>query len=239
MAILTLSGVAYTKTTGGGNRPVLALGQNLGDLTYAADVTAPSSARHLRWVGASKSFAAGDTTAVVVGDTPSYQMLVLAKAHAKTQFIRGIRGAGNTEIYHVFMHPMGLAKLKLDPDFLANVRSAGARGATNPVFSGSVVTVDGLVIHEFRHVYNTLGVAGPNKWGAAGTVDGQRVLFCGAQALAFADLGAPNWEEEDYDYGNAYGIAIDKIAGFLKPKFYSPVTGNAQDFGVLVIDTAI
>lgn len=234
MAFLTLSGVGYDKKNTGANRDS---NSQLSTLEFAADVTAPSANRHLRW-DASTGLEAGDTTAIDPADTPSYKMLVEAKAYAKTQYLRGIRGSGNEEYFHVFMTPQGMAKLKLDADYLANVRSAGPRGDKNTLFSGSIVMQDGLVIHEFRHVYNTSGAPSGSKWGG-GDVNGQRVLMCGAQALGLADLGNPYWNEEGKDYENQQGIAIGKILGFKKPVFRSQVTGSEEDFGVICLDTAI
>lgn len=239
MAFLTLSGVAYTTKTNGAARAVLATGRNLGDLEFAADVTAPSTNRHRRWSSAS-GLVAGATASVAATDVPSYKMLVEAKAYAKDHYIRGIKGPGGQEYFHVFMTPQGVANLKLDTDYLANVRNAGIRGDSNALFTGAVANVDGLIIHEFRHVFSTTGMASGSKWGAGGLIEGQRVLLCGAQALAFADLGAPFWDERDhFDYGNQYGISIGKVLGFKKPKFQSAVTATLEDFGVLCIDTAI
>jgi hypothetical protein len=130
-----------------------------------------------------------------------------------------------------------MADLKLDSDFLANVRNAGNRGDSNPLFAGSSsLMVDGVMIHEFRHVYNTSRAT--TKWGAGGDVEGARALFCGAQALGMADIGNPEMVEEEFDYGNRPGISIGKIFGFRKPKFYSDVSGSVQDFGVITVDTA-
>ena len=240
LAFLSLAGVAYTNKTNGAARPVLATGKNLGDLAYAADVTAPSSARHLRWDSVGGDLAAGDTSAVVAADTLSYKALVFAKARAKDEYIRGIRGPHGEEVYHVFVTPRAMAKLKLDSDFLANVRNAGVRGGKNPLFAGTTsVMVDGLIIHEYRHVYNTTGLASGSKWGSASDVDGCRVAICGAQALGMADLGIASWTEETFDYKNRKGIGVDKIFGFLKPVFHSDVTGDNQDFGVMSLDVAI
>ena len=254
MGFLTLAGMPYTVKPNGALRPVRATGRNLSDLAFASDVVAPSSQRHIRWDSNAGRLQTGDITAITPDDTPSYEMLVLAKAQAKEQYIKGLRGKGGEEVYHVFMNPTGMAKLKLDPDYIANVRHAYQRGATNPLFSGTTsVMADGLIIHEFRYVPNTLGAdaltatgdngALGNKWGdhaaTAGGVDGQRILMCGAQALGFCDLGTPEWNEEWFDYKNKGGISIGKIFGFLKPDFYSPVNGDDQDFGVMCIDTAI
>ena len=105
--------------------------------------------------------------------------------------------------------------------------------------------VDGLVIHEFRHVFNVANAtSGVDQWGAGNNVNGQRVLFCGAQALGMADIGPAYWDEEDFDYKNQVGISIGKIFGFLKPQFQSiyhdgPTAGTDLDFGVICMDTAI
>lgn len=236
LAFLTLSGVAYTQNTGGSARA----GSAFPNLEFADDVTAPSTNRHFRW-DAVNGLSSGDTTAVATEDTATWAMLVDLKARAKENFIRGIRGPGGSEFYHVFMNPRGMAKLRQDADYLANVRSAGVRGSDNELFKGTdTVLVDGLFIHEFRHVYNTLQAASSSKWGAAGTVNGQRSLFCGAQALGMADLGNPEWVEKGFDYDNQQGISVGKILGFLKPVFPSVLDSSLEeDFGLLVCDTAI
>jgi hypothetical protein len=60
------------------------------------------------------------------------------------------------------------------------------------------------------------------------------VLFCGAQALGMADIGAPDWNEKGFDYDNSQGISLGKILGFLKPKFGTIYENNTvEDFGVL------
>ena len=239
MAFLTLSGVAYTQKNTGAPRLVNpAAGQNLSELEFAADVSAPTANRHLRWVAASTTLAAGATASVLATDTLSYRAIVELKAFAKDSYIRGIR-SGSEEIYHMFVTPQQMAKLKLDSDFLANVRNAGLRGDSNTLFAGtSSVMVDGIMIHEFRHVYNTRGAASGSKWGAGGLVNGARALFCGAQALALADIGTPEMNEEVFDYGNSYGISIGKIFGMKKPKFQSDYNNAVEDFGVICLDTA-
>lgn len=236
LAFLTLSGVAYTEKTNGENRA----GSNLQNLEYAADVTAPSTNRHFRWDSAN-GLAAGSTAAVAASDTPTWAMLVELKARAKELYVRGIKGPGGQEFYHVFMTPRGMAKLRQDSDYLANVRTAGVRGSSNELFKGTdTVMVDGLFLHEYRHVYNTLGAtSGSDKWGAGSAIDGQRVLFAGAQALGMADIGMPEWVEKGFDYDNQQGISVGKIFGFLKPVFRAVTSATDEDHGLLVCDTAI
>lgn len=261
LASLTMAGVDYRFKTNGGlragfshngtvwarNTTTTPVGMALYDMEFAADVSAPTANRHFRW-DATSGLVAGDTTAVTSADTPSYAMLVEAKAYIKDRRIRSLR-SGPNELYHVFMHPKAMAKLKLDADFLANIRNAGIRGNTNPVFTGSIVTVDGLVLHEWTHSFNTLGAtadASGNagvpgyKWGPNADVDGNRIVVLGAQGLAFGDIKIPEWDERDhFDFGAKPGIAISKIVGFRKPKFYSPIDGTTEDFGIAVIDVAI
>ena len=247
LAFLTLSGVAYTHKNNGALRTTSSsAGHELVDLEFASDVSAPTGDRHRRISGT--TIAAGDTTAVTATDKLAYKHIVELKAYAKDNYIRGIRGAGNQETFHMFVTPQQMANLKLDSDFLANVRNAGVRGASNSLFAGSAsLMVDGVMIHEFRHVFNTSGAttgtsgnagAAGYKWGANADVVGGRALFCGAQALALADIGLPEMVEDTFDYGNQSGISVGKIFGLRKPKYNSDISGSVQDFGVIALDTA-
>lgn len=236
----TLAGWDYALRPNGAARPVKATGQNLADLEFADHVTAPTQGRHLRVSnGGADITEDGDTSAIAAGDRLSYASLVLAQAYARDNMIRGIKTGNNDEIFHVFVSPTTMAQLKLDPDFIANVRHAGVRGDKNTLFAGAnSVMVDGMVIHQFRHSPNTKGMAASSKWGSAGNVDGNRVLICGAQAMGMADIGAPYWVEEGFDYENQHGISIGKMFGLKKPVFHSDVTGRKEDFGTLVLDVA-
>ena len=247
LAFLTLSGVGYNLKNNGALRPVMNSGQNLNDLAFGSDITAPTSNRHRRF-DATNGIVAGDVTAVAAADKLSYGALVDLKAYAKDSYIRGLRGAGNDETYHLFVTPQVMADLKLDSDFLANVRQAGVRGPGSSLFAGSSsLMVDGIMIHEFRHVFNTNGAtsgASGNagsagyKWGANADVNGSACIFAGAQALAMADIGVPEIVEDTFDYGNQNGISIGKIFGLKKPVYHSDVSGQNEDFGVIRLDVA-
>ena len=247
LAFLTLSGVGYNLKNNGALRPSMNSGQNLNDLEFASEVSAPTSNRHRR-VDANDGIVAGDVTALEATDKLGYKNIVDLKAYAKDNYIRGLRGAGNDETYHLFVTPQVMADLKLDSDFLANVRQAGVRGPQSSLFSGSSsLMVDGIMIHEFRHVFNTTGAlsgtssnagAAGYKGGANADVNYSRCIFAGAQALAMADIGIPEIVEDTFDYGNQNGISIGKIFGLKKPKYHSDVTGQVEDFGVIALDVA-
>lgn len=234
MGFLTLAGIAYSKKPNGGTR---AAGSALPQLEFAADVTAPTANRAIRWNGTTKKivYGSGNTTAAVsAGDTLSWSALVQMRAFAKDTYMRGVRGKAGDEVYHVFVSPQAMAQLKLDADYMANVRYAQERGSDNALFSGAAVKVDGLMIHEFRHVPHTLGAASGSKFGGSGTLDGHYVIMAGAQAMGYADIGDAEWNEKEFDYGNRQGIETGKIFGMKKPTFRSIYTGSVEDFGVLV-----
>ena len=247
LAFLTLSGVAYTHKTNGALRTTSATtGHELVDLEFASDVSAPTTNRHRRVSGT--TLAAGDTTAVTATDKLAYRHIVELKAYAKDNYIRGMRAAGNQEVFHLFVTPQQMADLKLDSDFLANVRNAGVRGPSNELFAGSSsLMVDGVMVHEFRHVFSTEGAttgtsanagAAGYQWGVDADVNGARALFVGAQALAMADIGLPEIVEDTFDYGNQLGISVGKIFGLRKPKYNADINGGVEDFGVICLDTA-
>ena len=240
MAFLTLAGMSYGVKNSGGVRP----GSDLVNLEFAQDITAPTTKRLLTWDKAAGGLLApsqktNTSASFLAADTPCWELFVQLKAYAKDNYIRGVKENGGEETYHVFLSPQAMAKLKLDPTYLLNLRHAQPRGDGNSLFTGSSVKIDGLYFHEFRHVPNTRTAAAGSKWGSTGTVDGCRILFCGAQALGFADIGNPEWVEKGFDYENQQGISTGKILGFLKPKFYTQYSGGTvEDFGVIAVDVA-
>ena len=235
LAFQTMAGIAYTKNIDGSNRTAGQVDQ----LAFAADVAAPSAQRHVRYNPTTDKLEAGNTATMTADNKMTYRALVRAKAYAVSKRIKGLTMNGK-ETYHVFVDPITMSNLKLDADFLANVRAAAASlGNNSELFKGGIPTVDGLVIHESMYVPNTLGAASGSKWGSGGTVDGARCLMVGAQALAFADINTPEWEEQTEDYNRKFGISISKIFGFKKPKFMSTYSGTVEDVGVIAFDVAL
>ncbi len=233
LAFQTLSGVTYAKKPNGAPR----VGSDFPYLEFAQDLSAPSAARRVRWNGSTKQLVAGASgvsSNVTTADTPMWELFVQLKAYAKDRYIRGVSDGGGEETFHVFLTPSAMAKLKLDQTYMLNLRHAQERGSNNALFTGSSVKIDGMYFHEFRHVCNTSGAATGSKYGGAGDVDGCQILFCGAQALGMADIGAPEWNEKGFDYDNQQGISVGKILGFLKPKFGNIYeAGSVEDFGVI------
>ena len=230
LAFLTLSGIAYTSKNNGATRS----GSPFPLLTFASDVSAPSSARSLMWDGT--SLATSSTGSIASTYLPSYKMIVDLVAYAKEHYVKPLMSGGK-EYYVLFVAPGTLANLKKDADYQrAVVGVATKSGTDSPWFTGGTVTIDGVVIHEHRLVYTTKGAASGSKWGSGSAVNGTRSLLCGSQALGMADLGSPDWVEKLFQYDSQAGINVDKMFGLLKPKFYSIYDGSVQDFGVVTCD---
>lgn len=230
LAFLTMSGISYAFQNNGAPR----VNSPFPQLAFASDVSAPSSKRHLMWDGT--SLAVSNTASIASTYVPSYKMIVDLVAYAKEQYIKPLMSGGK-EYYVMFVQPGTLAALKKDADYQrAVVGVATKAGEQSPWFTGATVTIDGVVLHEHRLVYNTKGAASGSKWGAGSAVNGTRSLLCGAQALGMADIGTPEWTEKMFQYDSQQGINIDKMFGLLKPKFYSTYAGSVEDFGVLSVD---
>lgn len=230
LAFLALSGISFAFKNSGEAR----VGSPFPNLAFAADVTGPSSKRSVMWDGTQLAVSA--TGSITTAYVPTYKMIVDAVAYAKENYIKPLMSEGK-EHYVMFVTPGTLAALKKDADYQRAVVGVATRaGQDSPWFTGGTVTIDGVVLHEHRLVYNTKGALSGSKWGAGGLVNGTRTLLCGAQALGMADIGVPEWNEKEFQYGAQQGINIDKMFGLLKPKFYSIYNGSVQDFGVLAID---
>jgi N4-gp56 family major capsid protein len=242
MAFQTLGGRTFALKPDGSAR----VGSDLQHLEFAADVTAPSTRRLTRWdnvaktlrtnvTGSNTSNTIVNTGTAATSDYPSWEMFVALKAYAKDRYMRGVGGDAGSEKYHAFLTPQAMARLKLDPVYRDNLRFSQNASVNDKQFSGDSVTVDGITLHEFRHVPNVSnGISGTNMYGSGLNLQGSQVLFCGAQALGMADIGAPYWEEEYDDYKNRQSISVGKMLGFLKPRFGNIYENNAvEDFGVI------
>lgn len=241
LAILTLSGVSYTKTNGGAAR----IDSAFSTLAFASDVSAPTANRHYRvdnTDGTSTGYVGilpGNTAEVAATDVLTYSSIVDVVTLAKTNYIKPLMSGGK-EFYVAFLRPEGLAQLKKDNDYQRAVVTGMERSKDNPFFTGGIVTVDGLVLHDHRLVYNVKDAqSGVDMWGAGSNVTGARMLVCGSQALGLADLGSPEWAEKLFNYKSSPGISIDKMFGLLKPKYHTIHSNTVEDFGVMAVDHAI
>lgn len=230
LAFLTLSGIGFAYKNNGAERINSAFPQ----LSFAADVKAPTAKRSLMWDGTSLQLS--NTGSITSDYLPSYRMIVDLIAYAKEHYVRPLMDGGK-QYFVMLVAPGTLANLKKDPDYQRAVVAVAAKSGTDsPWFTGATVTVDGAVLHEHNLVYTTKGAAAGKKWGAGGNVNGTRTLLCGAQAMGMVDLGAPDWVEKLFQYDSQQGINVDKMLGLLKPQFHSIYDDSVEDHGVVACD---
>lgn len=230
LAFLTLSGIGFAYKNNGADR----INSPFPQLSFAADVKAPTPKRSLMWDGT--SLLLSSTGSITNAYLPNYRMIVDLIAYAKEHYVRPLMDGGK-QYFVLLIAPGTLAALKKDPDYQrAVVAVATKAGTDSPWFTGATVTVDGAVLHEHNLVYTTKGAAAGKKWGAGGNVNGTRTLLCGAQAMGMVDLGSPDWVEKLFDYNSQQGINVDKMIGLLKPQFHSIYDDSVEDHGVVACD---
>jgi len=230
LMFLTLSGRAYSVKTSGETRT----GSQLPSLSFASDVAAASTNR-IVYAGSATSEAT-----LTTADKFSWEVVVRARTLAERKRLRPIR-AGGKGYYVLVISPEQRRDLVLDPTYQTIVRSAEKVGSTNPLFTGAVATVDGVVLHSHNKVYNTMGLtSGSTKWGSGNTVEGAQAMMLGAQAGGIATLGTMFWNESDKtDYNNRPGVGVGRKIGMLKPQFRSVYDSLAtEDFGTIAVKTA-
>ena len=147
------------------------------------------------------------------------------------------------EHYVMFIHPYQAKGLTENTLWKNAQYYAATRGKTNPIFSGALGMIDGVVLHDYEKVITRLGAGGATASEAfddpsdannvfASGIYAARALFCGAQAGVIAYGQYPGWYEKNFDYGRVPGVATDIIYGIKKTRF------NSADFGVIAVDTA-
>lgn len=230
MMFLVAAGRPFTVKT---DLSARSAGSQLPQLSYAADIVAPSTNR-IKYAGSASS-----EGTLTTADKMSWEVCVRAKSFARRQGIRPIRSGGK-EYYAMVMSTEQRRDLLLDTTYQTIVSRAAERGNTNPLFNNALAVVDGLILYEHRKVINTFGLANTFKWGSGGTVDGAQATLMGAGALGFATISEGEWNESDNtDYGNRPGISYGQIFGMLKPQFKpTGSAANREDYGVVAVKTA-
>ncbi len=140
------------------------------------------------------------------------------KAVLASPKIRPVRVEGG-DYYVMLVHPMAAKMLKADGDFKNAQLYANIRGKDNPIFTGALGVVDGVVLHEYDRSNLVL------------TALKNRAVLMGAQAGVVAWAQEPAWYEKNFDYGRKPGVATDFLVGIGKTVF------NSEDFATITVDT--
>lgn len=151
----------------------------------------------------------------------------VTKAKTLTPMIRPIRHNGN-DCYAIFLHPYQVRDLRTSTATgqwldIQKAAMTGGMVKDNPIFSGALGMYNNTYIYENVRLPTVVSTV-------------YRAVFCGAQAgmMAFgrgSSAGSMRWDEETFDFGNQFGVAVGLIGGMKKTRF------NSQDFGTIVVPT--
>ena len=178
-------------------------------------------------------FAGGKTaeSAITTADVFDTTLIGMARRMAQEDELTAVQPirVDGRETYVMVIDPYQARDLRRDPKWLEAQEHANVRGEKNPIFSGAMGVYEGVVIHECLRVPRTETGSGGAKVGHA--------LFLGAQSCILAEGEAPRWEEDTFDYGNQYGVSIDRMFGLKKAQFkYDDQT--LTDFGCINVLTS-
>ncbi len=128
--------------------------------------------------------------------------------------------------YVILTHPDALFDLKQDSQYQQYLRDAEIRGKDNPLFTGAVALVDGVIIHESERIFIS------KKGGVGSNVAYAKTLLMGQNALVWADGKREEIVMEQRNYKKITGYCWTLIAGTKR------VTFNSKDWAVAELLTA-
>ncbi len=160
-----------------------------------------------------------DTTSDLFNFTALDGMIL--KAKTCNPKIRPMRDAGNGKRYYVaFANPHAFKNLRdsLDTEVLA---LTAVEQQASKLFEGGDIMWNGVIVKEVDNLPIYLNIGNSSA-------EVTPVYLCGAQSLAMA--WARRWKtvEEEFDYGDKHGVAVDGIYGVRKLIFGSG-TGDTDD----------
>jgi N4-gp56 family major capsid protein len=106
------------------------------------------------------------------------------------------------QYYICLIHPYQGYTLKQDTEWINAQRDSAIRGKANPLFTGALGEVDGVVLYETT---NATLVANANS----PSINTARAVMMGAEAMAHAENKVLTWAEQKRDYGFEHGIGIE------------------------------
>ena len=110
---------------------------------------------------------------------------------------RPIRTSDGEEFFALVMHPNAAYNLKQDTSYESWVKDARLRGESNPLFTGALAVIDGMILYQHSNV--------PVATGAL--VQYAKNIAFGAEAFVEGVDEVVSWDEDTFDYGNEFGIA--------------------------------
>lgn len=141
------------------------------------------------------------TSVATLGTDCTMSSTVIKKAKVKLQSLKAlpIRTQGGNKYFGLVMHTFDEYSLKNDTTYNQNVRDAGVRGESNPIFTGALGIYDGMILYVSANVPNSASKS--------------KCVAFGGEAFARAYGQYPDWVEEWFDYKNKLGIATSVVYG--------------------------
>lgn len=196
---------------------------------------APSANRHI-WQDKTNTPATNNSDEDL-GVADIFDLSLIDKAVERAKLanpkIRPVRINGENH-YVMYLHPTQVTDMRTNTStgqWLDIQKAAEKRGASNPIFDGSLGVYNNVILREAEHV-----VEGVNSTTNAKISTVRRAVLLGAQSLvaAFGMKTAPEKYkrvEELFDYQRELGVSVQTIWGMKKTRF------NSEDFGCIVVST--
>lgn len=103
--------------------------------------------------------------------------------------------------YLCFIHPYQAYSLKGDSDWISNMQNAYERGRDNPLFTGALGEIDGVIVHATTQATRAVNANSPAVYTSRAVVMGQEALARGMNEDVV-------WTEQMDDYQFEKGIGI-------------------------------
>jgi N4-gp56 family major capsid protein len=163
------------------------------------------------------------------------KMKYMARVTANPK-VRPIRTESNGRHYYIlYVDPRCFRDLKADATITQAQREVRLETENNRLFKGGDLLWDGVIIKEVPEMFDELGAPFTNV-GDGGTVEVGCAFLCGAQALGAAYAKRWQSKQEDFDYGDKHGVAIESIYNIGKMQFGTNTTserGDLKDHGIV------
>lgn len=138
------------------------------------------------------------TSTITAADT--LKVAEIRKARAKLLNQRATPFLHNGgEYFFMVASPEQILDLKGDSEYNLAVQQAMPRGTDNPIFTGAIAAIDGVVIYEHYSVPVV------TNWGA-GAIAGATALMFGKEFAVEGLDENVSWAEDEFDYKHKWGV---------------------------------
>lgn len=179
----------------------------------------------------SASLANLDTTDDKLTAAAISKMKTIAETVANP-LIRPIRSVKNGRRYYIlYAHPYAFNDLKADTTITQAQREVSLQMENERLFEGGDLLWDGVIVKQIEQAVTEwdFGLVGASSARVVGA------YLCGAQAVGAAYAKRWTSKQEDFDYGDKHGVAIEAIYGINKMQFGSGSADrdDLKDHGVV------